>query len=101
VEPIRISRQVKKVLACSLPWVIGPRAGITEGIELVIAADQFLDLSACAGLDQPHGDFANDLVALIAPGPSVAADWEKHQQQSHRHPKIHLVPMSSGGSIIA
>jgi hypothetical protein len=46
-EPIRISWQVQRVLACSLPWVIRLRAGVTEGVEPVIAADQVLDLGAC------------------------------------------------------
>src|SRR6266481_3237831 len=73
-KPGRISWQVHEVLACSLPWVIRPRAGIAEGVEPVIVADQFLDLGACTGLDQAYGDFANDLVALIAPGPSIP-DW--------------------------
>src|SRR5450631_2512180 len=66
VEPIRISRQVQEVLACSLPWVIRPCAGITEGAEPFIVADQFLDLGACAGLGQAHGHFANAFVTLIA-----------------------------------
>jgi hypothetical protein len=38
VKSIRISRQVQKVLACSLPWVVRPRAGMAEGLEPVIAA---------------------------------------------------------------
>jgi hypothetical protein len=50
VETIRISRQVKEVLACSLPWVIRPRVGIAEGVEPFIGTDQFLDLGACVGL---------------------------------------------------
>jgi hypothetical protein len=86
VEPIRISRQVQKVLACSLPWVIRPGAGIAEGVEPIIGADQRLDLSACAGLDQAHGYFTNDFVTLIAPGPSIVADWEKHQQRKQNVP---------------
>jgi len=53
--------------------MIRPRAGITKVGEPVIGADQFLDLGACVGLDQAHGDFANDLVAFIAPRPSVGA----------------------------
>jgi hypothetical protein len=40
--------------ACSLPWVIRPRAGITEGFEPLIVADQFPDLGARVGLDQAH-----------------------------------------------
>src|SRR5258708_36988212 len=51
VQPIRISRQVHEMLACPLPWVIRPDAGITEGVELLIVADQSLDLGARAGLD--------------------------------------------------
>jgi len=39
-------------------------------------AHQLLDLGACVGLDQAHGDFADDFVTLIAPSPSIAADWE-------------------------
>jgi hypothetical protein len=64
------------MLARSLPRVIRPRAGITEGVEPIIVADQLLDLGACVGLDQAHGYFTDDFVTLIAPGPSVAADWE-------------------------
>src|SRR5450631_2166271 len=60
VEPVRVSRQVQEVLVCSLPWVIGPRAGITEGGEPFIVADQLLDLGARAGLDQAQSYFAND-----------------------------------------
>jgi hypothetical protein len=50
------------VLACSLPWVIRPRAGIAEGVEPFIGADQFLDLGACVGLDQAQGYFTDDFV---------------------------------------
>src|SRR6266700_641150 len=82
-KPGRISRQVHEMLACPLPRVIRPDAGLTEGVELLIIADQFLDLGACVGLDQAEGYFANDFVTLIAPSPNIA-DWEKHWQQS-RH----------------
>jgi hypothetical protein len=52
MQPIRISRQVHEVLACSLSWVIRPDAGITEGVELFIGSDQLLDLGACVRLDR-------------------------------------------------
>jgi hypothetical protein len=38
-----------------LPWVIRRCAGIAERVEPFIVANQFLDLGACAGLDQAHG----------------------------------------------
>jgi hypothetical protein len=60
--------------------VIGPSAGITEAGELVIGADELLDLGACVGLDQAEGQLTDDFVTLIAPSPSVTADREKHQQ---------------------
>jgi hypothetical protein len=82
VEPIGISRQVQKVLACSLPWVIRPHTGLTEGVELLIVADQFLDLGARAGLSQAKGYFTDDSVTLITPRPSIAADWKKHHQRN-------------------
>jgi hypothetical protein len=40
------------MLACSLPRVIQPRAGITEAGEPFILADQLLDLGARCGVDQ-------------------------------------------------
>jgi hypothetical protein len=61
------------MLACPLPWVIRPCAGITKGVEPVIGADELLDLGARVGLDQAKGYFANDFVAFIAPSPSIAA----------------------------
>jgi hypothetical protein len=70
MESIRVSRQVQKVLACSLPRVIRPRAGITEGGEPFVGADQFPDLGACARLGEAEGYFADDFVTLIAPGPA-------------------------------
>ncbi len=52
VQPIRISRQIEKVLACSLPWIIRPDAGVIKGTEPVIDPDQLLDLGTCVGLDE-------------------------------------------------
>jgi len=66
-EPIRISRQVQEVLACSLPGMIWSCAGIAEGVEPVVGADQLLDLGARVGLDQAKGYFTDDFVTLIAP----------------------------------
>jgi hypothetical protein len=76
------------MLACPLPRVIRPRAGIAEGVELLIVADQFLDLGAGAGLDQADGYFTDDFVTLIAPGPSIAAagDWDNQRQHKQNVP---------------
>ena len=100
-EPRRISWQVHEVLACSLARVIRPSAGLAEGAEAFVGADQFLDLGAGAGLDQANGHFTNDFVTLIAPGPNIAADWKEHQQQRHHQPMIHLAPASLGDNIFA
>ncbi len=70
-------------------------------MKLGVRLDQPLYLGSRAGLGMAEGYFTNDLVTLIAPCPSVAADWEKQQQQSHFQPKIYLVPTLSGGSIFA
>jgi hypothetical protein len=40
------------MLACPLPRVIWPDAGVTKGAEPFIVADQSLDLGACAGQDR-------------------------------------------------
>jgi hypothetical protein len=50
-----------------LPRVIRPRAGIAEGAEPFVGADQFLDLGARVGVDQAEGYFTDDFVTLIAP----------------------------------
>ena len=68
-EPIRTSQQVQEVLACSLPRVIRPCAGIAERVEPFIVADQLLDPGACGGLDQAKGYFTNDLVGPDRPKP--------------------------------
>jgi hypothetical protein len=84
------------VLACSLPRVIRPRARIAEGAKPFIVADQFLDLGACAGLDQAEGYFANDFVALIAPGPGISRsashgrDDCEHNNDKPLHPILQL-----------
>jgi hypothetical protein len=57
MKAARISRQVHEMLACLLPRVIRPDAGITEGAERFIVADQFLDFGACAGLGEAQGHF--------------------------------------------
>jgi hypothetical protein len=69
------------MLACSLPRMIRPGAGITEAGEAVIAADQLLDLRACAGLGQAKSYLANDFVTLITPCPGVAA----HREEAHQN----------------
>ena len=71
VKPIRISRQVQEVLACSLPRVIRPRAGITEGVEPLIVADQLLDLGAAR--PPPFALRVIDCSAFDAPRRSLAA----------------------------
>ena len=69
VQPVRVSWQVQEVLACSLPRVIRPCAGIAERVEPFIVADQLLDPGACGGLDQAKGYFTNDLVGPDRPKP--------------------------------
>jgi hypothetical protein len=51
--------------------VVRPRAGIAEGVEPFIGADQFLDLDARVGFDQALGYFTDNLVTLIAPSKGI------------------------------
>src|SRR5215472_4174428 len=62
-------RHVDKVLLGPLPGVIGPCAGIREGVEGSIRGDQPDDLSSGLVGEFLEGDLADDLVAEVAPGP--------------------------------
>jgi hypothetical protein len=68
-------------------------------MKLGVRLDQPLYRSACVRFGQAKGYLANDLVTLIAPGPSIAADWEKKYRQRQEdvacfiaYSKIHLLP---------
>ena len=76
--------------------MVGPGAGIREEIELGVGLDQAPYLGSRAGHGQSHGNLTDSLVALVPPGPSFAADWEKYRQRqedvacSISYSKIHL-----------
>jgi hypothetical protein len=70
---VGISREVYEMLGSAFARVIWVHARIREGVELSIGPYQLPDRSPRIGLRQPESNFADNLVTLIAPSPSIAA----------------------------
>jgi hypothetical protein len=55
-----------------LAGVVRPRAGVREGVELLVERDQPDDLGSRLHVELLEGDLADNLVPEVAPGPGGA-----------------------------
>jgi len=67
-ESLGVPGKVDVVLHSPAPWMVGPAAGLGEGVELGVLPDHLFDPLARGGVQLLERDLADDPVAHVAPG---------------------------------